>query len=396
MGVIILCISVNGFSQTLGPESQISLITCGPGGELYSSFGHTAIRVRDPEMKMDWVYNYGIFDFNTPNFYTKFTLGKLKYMLGVNRYSSFVNYYRQVNRSVTEQVLNLSLRERRKLFAILDENARPENKYYLYDFRFDNCATKPRDVLEKALGNRLVYHVSNQHKTFRNLLDECLEKDVPWGDFEIDLVLGSVIDRQATPREYMFLPEYLKQAVASASLKTGEEEDPLVLSVNEVFVAKQTPRPAYIQWTSPLTVFSLLFLLIAGLTAWEWKTGKWIKGVDRAFFGVLGLLGSLMLFLWLCTNHSGTAENYNVLWASPAHLLAIFFISKLRFSTLMQAHFAFWGVAAIFCMAGSALLPQQFHAAFYPLMLTVAVRSVWVVVALRNRKNVHINQTVRA
>src|SRR5690606_22569898 len=144
---------VLGQSVKLSPRAEISIITCGPGEELYSSFGHSAFRVKDPALKLDFAYNYGTFDFNKPNFYIKFAQGKLLYELSVSYFEDFVYNYKIEGRWVKEQVLNLSQDEKNQLFNFLNINAQPENKEYLYDFFFDNCSTKIRDVLEEVLNN---------------------------------------------------------------------------------------------------------------------------------------------------------------------------------------------------------------------------------------------------
>ena len=135
----------------LTEESIVTLVTCGPGEELYEAFGHTAIRVHDSNIGLDVVYNYGTFDFDQPNFYWNFVQGRSLYMLAANRYSNFIRAYQYYNRSVREQYLNMTLPQKQALLDKLLWNAKVENRNYLYDYFFDNCSTRPRDVLNLSL-----------------------------------------------------------------------------------------------------------------------------------------------------------------------------------------------------------------------------------------------------
>ena len=194
----------------LTESSKVSLVTCGPGEELYEAFGHTAIRVYDPSLGFDAVYNYGTFDFNQPNFYWNFVQGRSLYMLAVNRYSNFIRAYEHYNRSVREQFLNLTLEQKQALLDELTWNAKKENRDYLYDYFFDNCSTRPRDVILEAINVPVEFdsaHLGDERLSIRELTDLFIVKEQPWGDLGIDLCLGAVIDEPATAMQYMYLPE---------------------------------------------------------------------------------------------------------------------------------------------------------------------------------------------
>jgi len=229
----------------LSPNAQISLLTLGPDQkDLFSAFGHSAIRVYDREIKFDSVYNYGVFDFDNPNFYTDFAKGYLNYKLAVNSYRRFHAYYVFNNRSVDEQVLNLNQKQKQKIFDFLEINKLPENRYYLYDYFFDNCATRVRDTIEDNLEGKLTYDYSyiDTQYTVRDLIGICTEYQ-PWGDFGIDLGLGSKIDRLATFHEYMYLPFYIRDNFAHASIQTDDGPVPLVLRNKKVFIPKEAEVP---------------------------------------------------------------------------------------------------------------------------------------------------------
>ena len=232
----------------LSDKAIISVITCGPSQEeLYTAFGHSAIRVFDPKYNFDAVYNYGVFDFNQPNFYLNFAKGFLYYKLGVYDYQNFQAHYVMDNRYVHEQVLNLNQHQKQKLFDYLQNNALPQNQSYPYDYFYNNCATKIRDVIEAALGKENVTFDGSYIKTkytIRDLTDIYL-RDQPWGDLGIDICLGLPMDKVATPYEYMFLPDYIESGFDHAYIKNDNGKEPIVKSKNPVYeVRAQDPLPA--------------------------------------------------------------------------------------------------------------------------------------------------------
>lgn len=196
--LLLLFFSLNGFGQKLSPETQVSLLTISPSGELYSTFGHSAIRISDPAQMIDQNYNYGTFNFNAPGFYMKFLRGYLNYQ--ISSYNSYVEmeYWNRENRLITEQVLNLSLSQKQKLFDFLQNNLKPENREYRYKFFTDNCSTRLRDVLQIACGDSLIFdHRLNPDSTYRQWVDKYANKNhLEWADFGMDLALGTGSDQK--------------------------------------------------------------------------------------------------------------------------------------------------------------------------------------------------------
>ncbi|MBU3676979.1 MAG: DUF4105 domain-containing protein [Chitinophagaceae bacterium] len=198
---------------------QVSIITCGPGHDLYSVYGHSAVRIVDSTRGTDKVYNYGTFDFSDPEFYWKFTRGKLLYYLSVESYEGFVRNYDQEGRSVYEQILNLNRNDALAIQNFLETNTLPENKYYRYDFLFDNCSTRIRDIFPKLMGERFSFGIamSDDSLSFRELLD-VYERNIHWERFGINLLLSSTVDRRMKGYESMFLPDYLQKGFHGAQL----------------------------------------------------------------------------------------------------------------------------------------------------------------------------------
>ena len=309
----------------LSPEAQISVITCGPGTDLYATFGHSAFRVWDPVQGIDWVYNYGTFDFNTPNFYLKFARGKLLYALSRQAFPNFLYTYQLEQRWVREQLLDLSPAEQEELFAFLEQNNRPENRYYHYDFLFENCATKIPEVLRRVLGDPLVFepgHLKEPH-TFRELIQQNLDRNT-WSSLGIDLALGAVIDREARPKEYMFLPHYVRLQMDDSRLGSAPlvQRERVILELPEL-------RPESYFTATPLFWLLLLLAFTVALTAIDFRHGWRSRWLDTFLFAGTGLAGLFMFFLWFLTDHSSTAWNANLLWALPTNaIMAVYLLRK--------------------------------------------------------------------
>lgn len=372
--LIISVFSINSTAQKLSPNAQISLITCAPGEELYSVFGHNAVRVKDPAHHVDWVYNYGTFNFNEPGFYVKFVRGKLNYMLSVGYFRNFIYAYQQENRSVREQILNLSPAQKQQIFDFLQFNARPENKYYKYDFFFDNCATRVRDVLENEFKNDLSFHSEYKDSlSFRDMLMPYL-KEHYWSRFGINLILGAVIDRNATFRESMFLPDYLEKAAANASIKQNGKTFPLVKHTKTLFLQtdNDTSTPFLLR---PGTVFWILFIVALTLGYLEIKKEKIYTLFDFVFFFTIGTIGIILFLVWVATDHTAVVQNWNLLWALPTHFFIAFALLIKNRPAFLKYYFLISGGLSILVLAFGWLIPQEFDDAIIPLLLIIAMRS---------------------
>jgi len=358
----------------LTPASTISLITCGPGDELYSTFGHSAIRINDPAYG-DIVFNYGTFSFDQPNFYLRFAQGRLLYRLSIEHYEHFRGYYVATNRSIIEQELNLTLEQRQVLYDLLAENYRPENREYRYHFFYDNCSTRIRDIIEKALNNEVEFHYpdSSGFKSFRAMTDEYL---IPgkqyWGDYGIDLCLGMPTDNIATPYQEMFLPDYLMWHFDNAQIAAPFGSTALVSRKQVVFDANpefESPliTPARLNWGIFLLVL-LLTIIRRKVLAFGW--------FDYTLFGLAGLLGLSFALLWFATDHTDTKYNFNLLWALPTHLLLMpFYARNLNFR---KRYFAASALIGLILLVMWPMLPQDLHHACIPLVLLLSLRSYYL------------------
>lgn len=374
LGFLLILLTFVGLSPAKAQFWEVSLLTADPGTELYSSFGHSAIRMRElgPGGR-DLVFNFGTFDFDTPNFYGKFATGKLNYMLSVATYDRFIVEYDYYKRGLREQVLDLSEEQKDFLLQHLDAQYAPERRFYKYDFFYNNCATKIRDAFDVVIGEQLVWSDTlAEEKTFRNLIDEFV-LPLPWADFGIDLALGSVIDRPATELEKQFLPTYMEQAFAKATIVENGVSRPLV---KQSRVLLEYPNEATQQsLLNPSVVFWFLAVIFAALTGYGFKKGKLMKGLDIALFGILGVLGLVVTFLWFFTDHSATLWNWNILWAFPGHLVLVWGLVARPNATWISSYLLFVMVATVVVLLLWIVGVQSFYPALIPILLLLLLRA---------------------
>lgn len=351
---------------------EISLLTCSPGDELYSAFGHTAIRVND------MVFNYGMFNFNTEGFYIKFVSGQTDYELGVEMMDGFERQYERRNRSVIEQKLNLTNEEKAALFNALIENTRPENKTYRYNFVFDNCATRPRVKIEECLKGAIKYDVKEESESYRKLIEKYVGED-SWIKFGIDILIGAEADKTASFFDRLFLPDELMNAFATAKRDNGER---LVSQTEEIVSQDKDEDDDEDNCVTPLAVavIAMSIISIASLLF-----PRKLKALDFILFLATGLLGVVVTFLCFFSLHPLVGENYNLLWLNPLHLIIplTVFIKKAR--KILMCVYLLTALAAVVAISGYIYLPQEFNIAFLPFMAIIVVRALSAIKTLRQK-----------
>ncbi len=362
----------------LSPGADIRIVTCGPyQGELYSAFGHSAIRVRDSAQGLDLIYNYGVFNFNQPNFYLNFARGHLLYRLAVMDYRPFVDSYIEENRFVHEQILNLNPRQEQRLFDFLQWNALPENMEYNYDYFYDNCATRVRDAVKTTFGDTISFDGSyiTTSYTIRDLCDIYLQQQ-PWGDLGIDLCLGLPMDKRATPWMYMFLPDYVESAFENATISDSNGVRPLV--AKNVVTFKGTSQKVETSWNTPLFWLSMLLAIGLLFTFLGIRRGKPIYVFDIILFSITGLLGWFLLVLWVGTDHSAAAGNLNLLWAILLYFPLALFLLKRSKPEFLKGFFGLTALINLITLAFWWLLPQDLNTDLAPLILLLGIRSFYL------------------
>ncbi|MBK7408876.1 MAG: DUF4105 domain-containing protein [Saprospirales bacterium] len=358
------------WGQSSWEEARITMLTCSPGEALYSSFGHSAIRIQDASRGLDQIYNYGTFDFNTPNFYTKFLRGKLLYNLDVQSFQSFMVEYRTEGRSVYEEEVQLDGPEKEAVAGFLTENYRPENRYYLYDFFFDNCSSRIRDVFEAVLKDRLTYHFpkSDVEMTYRDAIGPYIARQ-PWVDFGIDLLLGTPTDQVADERGQMFLPDYLSDNLAYGRVDGARSLlGPRIQLLEPTFDTTSTskPYPAILFW----------ILLPCFILLWLYSPNPRLTQVADVLFWVLfGLAGCLVAFMSWGTDHQATQHNWNILWLHPVGLLAGIGLMVNRKAQWLKFFGWFQLLLTIGLLISWKWLPQELPTAAIPLLLLLGWQS---------------------
>jgi len=351
---------------------RISIITCEPGEELYASFGHTAIRVVDSLQHLDLVYNYGTFDFNTPNFYVKFARGQLNYVLSRGLFQNFMLLYQFENRGVTEQVLDLTENEAKSIFNFLENNYLPENRYYLYDFFLDNCATRVRDVFTNALGTNLLFDNSNekQHKTFRDAIEPYLENS-SWSKLGIYLAVGYPSDRIMKSAEYQFLPDSLFSQFAKAKFaSTGKL---IVKETNKLFISEKKEN-SFNLFLSTKFIFTIILIVCILLMLLEKKYKINIRWFDFLLFFIIGLVGTILFLLWTATDHKATINNFNLIWAVPTHLFAAILLLKKSKPLWLEKYFLICAIINSLLIICWKFSPQVFDNSLLLLILVMTFR----------------------
>ncbi|PQB06569.1 hypothetical protein BST83_04880 [Polaribacter filamentus] len=361
----------------LSVYSEVSLITGGPGAELFEAFGHSAIRIKDPVLQIDLIYNYGMFDFKAPNFYSNFTKGKLLYSLGRYNFEYFLESYKRDKRWVKQQVLNLTQQEKQTFFLYLENNALPENATYSYDPYFNNCATKLRDITISILGDKVVFidESIKNNQSFRQLMNKEIHWNT-WGNFGINLALGSKLDQKATSEQYMYLPKYVYAIFKDSQLFIKNQPENIILRQDVLLDFEEQKQEIAI--FNPFLIFSILSLIGIFITFSDYKKGKRSKWLDFILLFTTGIAGILIVFLWFFTDHSAAPNNFNFLWAFAPNLITAFLMLKKNHQKWMKFYFIFSLVLLINIPIIWMSEAQLFPVAVIPILMLLFIRYLFL------------------
>jgi hypothetical protein len=356
-------------AQQLGPAATVSILTCNPGTDVYSMYGHTAIRVNDPSIGLDAVFNYGVFSFDSPNFIYRFAKGQTDYLMIGENFRSFMREYNEDKRSVYEQVLNLSPEGKNKLFQALLENAKPGNREYRYNFFIDNCSTRVRDMIERNTNASIRFTDNHPTESFRDLIKK-FHHSFRWIDLGIDLLVGKLADHPVSAYGQMFLPEYLQNQFAKAEITIDGKAQPLALETRTLVEFPNTKLNSDLPW--PAIVFGLFFLLVAGISVRAFLRKQNTDLLDYWLFGLTGFAGLIIGWFTLYSEHPAMSPNYNLLWAFPLNLFFAFVWKNKKWRSKTRHYFWLVGGLLLF----SLVMSQQFNPAVYLIILTLGVRVV--------------------
>lgn len=365
---------------------EVALLTCSPGQEVYSLYGHTALRIQNTKAGTDWVFNYGVFSFNQPHFIWRFTQGKCDYQIGAIPYFYFIEEYIDRGSAVYAQTLNLTPQEEKQLWDNLVENMRPENRVYRYNYLYDNCTTRARDQIERAVNGTILYPNHVQTTSYRKIIHQFTTQH-PWAELGNDICLGAEADKEITQRQEMFAPYYLMNYAQGAAIKstTGQTRS-LVLHTDTLCTAVNHPS-AESNYPTPSVVFWSFFAILVLCSAWEIKSNKSLWLVDVLVMLIAGIVGIIATFLFFGSQHPTVGSNWQIWVFNPTHIIAlpwvVFCAIKHRKTVY---HWINLVVLTLFILF-SAIIPQDFCVLVVPLALCLLLRSCTYIIKYKNKRN---------
>lgn len=365
--ILLLLLGIRSVAQQ--SDTTFHLITCGPGTATYSIYGHSALLIIYNDK--DSVYNWGMFTFDTDFFAWKFAKGRLDYFLGSEPLDSFLRSYFYEERYVISQKINLEAGEKKMIIDMIRVNLLPGNIAYRYDFFYDDCSTRIRDLLEKALGEKLVYppEENGSIPTFREMTGK-YQKIYPWLQFGIDLIMGSPGDKKAGVRDRMFLPLDMMEGLSASTINRDGRQIPLLQS--KIAILDFPPKiVSHSFYTTPFFIFSILLVVVIFLSL-NMKNRSYISIMDFILFFIFAFLAILMIFFNFFTDHQQMRWNFNIVLFNPLLIMCLV-------SILLNREGKIWfrivfAITAAF-LPGSVFLPQEFNIAVYPLALIILARS---------------------
>ena len=352
---------------------RISLLTCAPGSEIYALFGHSAIRYENPEKDQDWVFNYGMFSFKEPNFVMRFVKGETDYQLGVVPFRYFETEYALRGSSVYQQVLNLTDEEKVRLISLLEENYLPSNRVYRYNYFYDNCTTRARDKVEESIQGKVVYPEIEKEVSFRDIIHE-FTAGSEWGEFGIDLCLGSEADEPIDERKQMFAPFYMMEAARGAMIHRADTVVPLVLEEFKVVDAVLEDEPAFP--LSPMTCAMGLLVATAFVVGWGIRKGRPCLAWNVLMFFLQGLGGCIVAFLFFFSLHPTVGSNWLLMLFHP---LALFYLPIMIYRGIKGKKDPYHWLNVVLLTSFMILMPfisQEFNLTVLPLALSLLLVSV--------------------
>ncbi len=361
--------------QAFFPKDSIRamLVTCSPGALIYEVYGHTAIRIQNLTDGTDIVYNYGVFDFSSPHFVWRWVRGETDYLLGRYPWSIFCDEYKSRGSTIHLQELNLTQHESTLLAGLLTENSMPKNRVYRYNFFYNNCATMALDKIEQAVSGHIAYQSNDSIISFRNVIHRFNGKE-PWNQFVIDLAIGAEADAPISERQKAFAPILLMDLIENASIITTDTLVPLVTAETKIYPADPLIFPEHIIY--PLQAMILFFLLILLLCLYDWNRGHLCIILDIVLFGIQGLAGIVIAFLYFFSSHPATSSNWLLICLNPLPLICLpFMIHNIRHRKLSV--FLVWNflINVIFILSSSKI-PQYISLPTLILLGTFALRSL--------------------
>ena len=363
--------SLNIYANELENKNRykISILSIGEGPSLVDAFGHTAIRVKDAQLKNDIVFNFGVYDFNSPNFYSNFVKGRPEYKLAIQNYSNLIQNYIRQKRYIVEHQLNLDQNSTKIIIDLLVEKL--NDPYYIYDYFRDNCTTRAADIVVDKTNNKFKDDKleSEAILTYRELIHRKINEN-SWAALGIDLCLGAIIDKKINTRETFFLPENLMNYL---DLYEGDIIKRNIIYSPESEISYRENLP------SPLLINLILSLLIVAITIFNFKSNKWNKSLDSLIFLISGSIGILIIYLWFFSNHFAGAQNFNFLWAFPLNFALIFAIYKNKIPNWSIGYIKLLIILIILLFLHWTTGVQKYNLTLLPIFVALLIRYSFLV-----------------
>ena len=362
---------------------KISILSIGEGQSLADAFGHTGIRIIDKKTNNDVVFNFGIYDYNAPNFYSNFVKGRPVYKLGVQNYISFINNYIKQDRYIIEHVINLDKKATQKIINLLVKNLEDPN--YIYDYLRDNCSTRVADLFIKQTEQPQNTEIDIlTENSYRKLIHSKINEN-SWGALGIDLCLGAIMDRKISIKETLFLPEKLMQYLDSLI-----EKDSKSITKNIIF----SPQSSLLyneNLPNPLLINSLLSVLLIFITFLNFKKSIWKKWIDILIYFSSGTLGLLVIYLWFFSNHFASAQNFNFLWAFPFNLIMVYALLRENPPNWAVNFIKLNIILLVLLFIHWATGVQKYNITLLPIFIALLVRYSYLIIHINKTKNEYLH-----
>ena len=376
--LVLIFFSPNIYANELENKNRykISILSIGEGPSLVDAFGHTAIRVKDAELKNDVVFNFGVYDFNSPNFYSNFVKGRPEYKLGIQNYNNLTQNYIRQKRYIVEHQLNLDQNSIKIIIDLLVEKL--NDPYYIYDYFRDNCTTRAADIVIDKTNNKFKDNKleSESILSYRDLIHGKINEN-SWAALGIDLCLGAIIDKKITTRETFFLPENLMNYL---DLYEGDIIKRNIIYSPESEISYRENLP------SPLLINLILSLIIVVITIFNFKSNKWNKSLDTLIFLISGSIGILIIYLWFFSNHFAGAQNFNFLWAFPFNFALIFAIYKNKIPNWAIGYIKLLIILIILLFLHWTTGVQKYNLTLLPIFVALLIRYSFLVHRIKKTK----------
>lgn len=318
----LFCIVLLANPQPLSPEAEVSVLTCTPCGPIYARFGHTAIKITDTTQDIDYVFHWGLFNFDAPNFILRFMLGKTDYEMGVFSTNYFLKGYIDRGSSVYSQTLDLSIEQKNELWNWLWNNYKPENRVYRYNFVFDNCVTRPYNALKKIYKSDFIPYNDFRYTTYRNIINEHVNKAL-WINTGINIIIGSRADKPIDTQATLSFPLYTLENLRYCKYKASDgEEKPVVINETKIVDQPQNDISKYLLWLSYLSQILIPLILLTIMMLYYFRhQHRYCPGLAQTLFIIYGVTSLIIMFLWFISSHPLVQDNYNILWVNPLSLI---------------------------------------------------------------------------